>query len=153
MTVIAYRDGTLAADTLVTTGSDMAGQALKIKRLETWLVGYAGSFGSMQPVLNWITDGADFTKPVEYPAGMDTSAILIDKDGQGHYVDSESRFVSKVTAPYMTIGCGSSGARVAMHLGCSAIEAVEAVIDLDVACGGKVTFLTVEGEGDLTLLE
>lgn len=154
MTVIAYRDGTLAADTLITSNLDRAGQCIKIKRVDPWLIGYAGNLGSLQALINWINDTkSDFTKPVEYPTGMESCGMLVDASGQGYYVSDESRYVTPITAPYLAIGCGASIARTAMYLGFGAIEAVEAAIDLDVACGGKVTYITIDGEEDLTLSE
>lgn len=154
MTVIAYRDGVLAADTLITSNLDRAGQCVKIHREGDWIMGAAGTLGSLQPLVNWIKEtNADFAKPVEYPSGMDGCGILVNKDGEGFYVDSEARFVTRINAPFLAIGSGGTTARTAMYLSCSAIEAVDAAIDLDVGCGGKATYLTIAGDEDLTLVE
>lgn len=162
MTVIAYRDGVLAADTLITSGLDRAGQTIKIGRLRSapeseedpkyWLYGAAGTLGSATPLIKWISAGADLTQPVEYPNSMEGSGLLINSTGDIFYVDSDSHFVTNIHAPFVAIGCGATAARVAMYLDCTSTEAVEAVIDVDAACGGQVTWIDLEGNEDLTFL-
>lgn len=154
MTVIAYRDGVLAADTLITANLDRAGQCLKIREINGWLVGAAGTLGSLQPLVNWVTDtSGNLAKPVDYPSGMDGSGILVDKNGIGYYADSEARYVTPISSEFLAIGSGATTARTAMYLGLTATEAVATAIDLDVGCGGKVTFIAVNGESDLTFDE
>lgn len=150
MTVIAYRDGILAADTLVTGGLDRVGHIAKIKKVGNWLIGGAGAVGAIVPLMRWLEetdDGDDILSPVPYPSGMDASGLLVHcPTGKIYYTDSDSPFLIKLESDYASIGSGSTVARTAMYLGQTATEAVNTATLLDIGCGGAVTWINTSGE-------
>lgn len=149
MTVIAYKDGVLAADSLVTSGYDLAGHIVKIRQEGEWSFGVAGSPSGIVPITNWVKGGADLDTPIEFPSSLEATALLINSHGEVYYVDSDSHYPVKMHVKYAAVGSGSTAARTAMFLGHSAIEAVEAVTHVDSSCGGSVTWVAIDGSNSM----
>lgn len=144
MTTIAWDGKTMAADTL---GTDHWG--LKEKTLEKiWankylLIGGAGESGQ---ILSWLVD-----------LTIDTSIDDILKDGYKHYEKDKNephllvvdrltlrayrhvgaRFIP-IHREFFAIGSGRDYALMAMHLGKTAVEAVELAKVFDNGTGGEV---------------
>jgi hypothetical protein len=57
MTTIAYRDGVLAADTLLTSSAMRNGYARKIRERDGMLAGASGTLAQMQTFLDWFDAG------------------------------------------------------------------------------------------------
>ena len=79
MTTIAYRDGILAADSLVTLGSTKVhGSYQKIRRIGEYLVGTAGSVADCQAFVVWLKE-CDSTQP---PPKGEYGALVVGPQGR-----------------------------------------------------------------------
>lgn len=143
MTIIAYRDGILAADTLISCRGSRAASALKIRRQSGWLAGGAGSPSILTPVMRWIADGANLWTPINLDKIGDAGALLISPRGEVYSVDTESPYPVEEQAEWFAIGSGSDAALAAMLLDCSAVEAVNIAKKIDQQCGGGTVWLNL----------
>lgn len=143
MTTIAFKDGILAADSLITEGNERVGFITKIGRLECGvLYGAAGRLSTAQKFMAWVETGMDGDPP-------DFTDKDGDQNGKGFVIiDSEiiefgaHGAVDKI--PLVTsysIGSGAAYARGAMEAGLSAEEAVKVACEIDVFSGGPVQTL------------
>lgn len=146
MTAIAYRDGTLAADSLTLGDGVVRGYSRKIVRSEKGTLGAsAGLAGTAQMFWNWIENGridewieAGFSDPLPVNAERNqfgaiivtATARVICVDWQGKAIEIDAPFYAEGGAEIFLIG--------AMAAGASAEEAVRLAIKYDVGCGGEV---------------
>lgn len=141
MTVIVYRDGVMAADSLVTDSWCRLGTTVKIVRSPSGLLaGACGESEDCHSFLEWIKVGGP----------KDTIPKLENKDGDfnAFVVDGERRVwmmgANLIPCPLMTdfyaIGGGASFAVGAMEMGASAIDAVNVAIKYHGGCGLPVRF-------------
>lgn len=153
MTVIAYKDGIMAADTLVTANGTRVAHALKFRKVNGWLIGASGYFGAYKPIANWVEMGADVDKPVDWGKFEDSAGIVVSPSGEVYHVGTLGGYLIEEHSPLgVATGSGSEIARTAMYLGLSAREAVQVAIDLETGCGGRVTWgslSTDDGDGGL----
>lgn len=153
MTVIAYKDGIMAADTLVTANGSRCAHALKFRKVNGWLIGASGYFGAFKPIARWVEEGADLDKPVDWGKFEDSAGIVVSPGGETYHVGTVGGYLIEEHSPWgVATGSGSEVARTAMYLGLSAREAVQVAIDLETGCGGLVTWASLtsdEGCGDL----
>lgn len=134
MTVIAYRDGILASDSLVCSGDVYSGMAKKIAKAEGYLFGMAGIIHEMPKFMEAILNGTDYK-----PEDKEFSAICINPMGNVFHFHGEAGSNGlHVTAPYHAIGSGEHVALGAMYMGGSAEDAVKAAIKICRSCGGRV---------------
>lgn len=151
MTIIVYRDGIMAADTLTTQGGSRVAHTQKIFREDGWLIGGAGCLGVSTCGVNWVKAGADLETPVDFGKMSDSSLMLVSSDGELYYASSDTGFLVKESAPYMTAGSGSDIARGALLMGATAKQAVEIAMRIDLGCGGRCVFTSLAGQEDLEL--
>lgn len=137
MTTICYRDGVLAADSLAT--DDACGlHVRKIVRLPDGdMAGGAGDLTEVVQALSWLAGGSDGDPPA-----IPGSSIIFTEAGVPHL--ATSGWPGIALKGYAAIGSGAQGAMVAMRLGKSAQEAVEAVAGIDHCTGGEIDTLTYE---------
>lgn len=139
MTTIAYRDGILAADTLITAGNIRCGTETKIKARGPLLYGSCGSCGLTDKVEAWIRAGMIGDRP-HLKAGEATGSVFVFMpDDKIVWMHEDGDTV--LTAPYWAAGSGEKFALGAMAHGASAEEAVRAAIVHDTGSGGSVTVL------------
>jgi ATP-dependent protease HslVU (ClpYQ) peptidase subunit len=141
MTTIAYRDGVLAGDTLLSYGpTQMPGHFRKVHKLGNGaLYGFAGSaeVGEiMRRRLINIGQNDGILEDATDLKGEPFEAILVQPDGETFFF--ENRTWCRLEFPYVAMGSGKEHAMGAMHVGASAKQAVKAAITLDSATGGKV---------------
>jgi hypothetical protein len=152
MTTIAYKDGIMAADTQIVSGSIIQGHARKIDHVNGWLVGGAGVFGCTRPVLEWIKNGHELSKAVVWGNTIkDCGVLLADPDGNCYFVSTSNDYVTQISTPFAAEGSGYEIALAAMALGRDAKRAVKLAIEMDTGSGGRVTWLNHAGTGDLKL--
>lgn len=149
MTVVAYRDGVLAADSLSTCYGSRASAVLKIERVGTWLIGGAGMLGVLVPLRRWVEAGAKLDDPIDFGKIEDSVGMLIDASGELFYASPGDGWLVHNSAEFKAIGSGSDVALGAMYVGASAIEAVSAAKAIETSCGGSTVWLDVHGNGDL----
>jgi hypothetical protein len=144
MTVIAFKDGVMAADTQLSYGNS-ASRAQKIVRLpDGGVAGGCGLWCAAYAVLKFLADGGtEDDDPKTLPNPADCQVLIARPDGSLWVI--EERFpayplLDKVAA----IGCGADAAHMAMTLGLSPVEAVGKVINQDILCGGNVQSMEVE---------
>lgn len=142
MTVVAYKNGVLAADTLVSDDTLVYGHTIKIKRVRHgWLVGGCGNIATLQQFLQ------------KWSAGVAIPAFDTDDDSfsgvalnpRGYFLTYEKEGVIKLDLDIFAIGSGGQVALGAMHAGATAEEAVKVAIKLIGNCGGNVTTLKLGG--------
>lgn len=140
MTIICYRDGVMAADSLISSMEIRRGRVRKIVRTETgWLCGASGYCGEVVRFLEWSRTAigaaeAKFSIDVE---DGDFAAVAVSPAGEVEHFDHKGhRFY--VEAPFYAIGAGREIAIGAMAHGASAEQAAQYAIDWAVSCGGPV---------------
>lgn len=153
MTTIAYKNGEMAADSLINYGTFSNGQANKIhvvaipedggKRVRRAMLGVSGVIWVVQPLIEWLEGGADQD---DIPhcilhAHAEFSCIMIDDEGV--VWEFNNGYFLKCGVDYHAIGSGQQFALGAMAAGVSAPEAVAAAMKHDKATGGPITICTV----------
>lgn len=142
MTCIAWDGKTLAADKLL-VNYGLKRTVTKIRRIGDLLVGGAGDFAEINEAMAWIERGR---KIEDYPKRMSEkdadSTLLVIESGEiliYGFSPIPSRYEDKTYA----MGSGRDYAITAMHLGKSAVEAVEIAIIFESGCGNGVDELTL----------
>jgi ATP-dependent protease HslVU (ClpYQ) peptidase subunit len=148
MTTIAYRDGIIAADSQVTheAAGDKSGagshkhtcQKLYTKKAFGYhaVIATAGESAPGMLFVDWYGKKG---KPPEVLHDTDFTCLVLDEDGLWEF-NSFCR-AEKIEEPFYAIGSGAKAALGAMHMGASAIEAVEIAKKIDPYTGGKVTWM------------
>lgn len=144
MTTVAYKDGVLAADTLVCHGNIKAGHVTKLGQIGPVLYGGAGSLGYLLKFKDWLQSGAEG----EPPENEDTSILMASKfdDGQIFVCEWTPDGWINYRAPHYSIGSGSEIASTAMECGMSAADAVALAITRDIYSGGEVEYVSFEDD-------
>jgi len=135
LTVIAYRDGILAADSLLTFGGTRGGYARKIMRHGSLLIGFCGKSTNFEAFRNWVAAGMVGTFKSD-----DGNVFIIPPAGPA-IVWGTGETPWRETAPYWALGDGDEIALGAMAAGASAPEAVRIAIEHKTSCGGEVVIL------------
>lgn len=135
MTTIAYKNGELAADSLVTSGNQRVGFARKIGKAGRVLYGASGNSTWMHAFNDWVRHGCKGGPPKEEGEDVGEGLIIVDDSIVSVWPDGT---LSAVKAPFYALGSGRQFARGAMACGASASEAVSAAIKNDCGSGGAV---------------
>lgn len=139
MTTIAYKDGVLAADTLMTSGGARCGYQAKIERRGRLVLGHAGVRSNYEAFRDWIAAGA----PGRFTC-KDGNVFVI-APGELPLVWGDGDTPWRETEPFWALGAGERYAVGAMAQGASARKAVKVAMQFDTATGGEVTVLRVSG--------
>lgn len=145
MTTIAYRDGILAADSMLTGYDADCGSVIKIRRnRHGWLGGASGNKGSTTLFMDWFLNTPPRIDVKPAPTVDDNSAdgIVILPGGRVFFW-SGSAALWAVIAPFHTLGSGMRFAMGAMAMGASAREAVGVAKKFDVYTGGRIATLSL----------
>lgn len=145
MTVIAFRDGILASDSLVQTERGVqSGFARKIIRCRgDVLAGASGAASSCSRFLEWAA--VNRIKPfIPDEDDKELDGVLFYPDGRVAYYDSNGG-PDFIEAPFHATGIGGEIAKGAMAHGATSEEAVRYAIELSGACGGEVLTLRFVG--------
>ena len=139
MTTIAFRDGVLAADTLISYSTYTNGNRSKIVRCGDYQVGLAGLAWIKEPFEKWVSDGCDPELVPQAVLDNESAFAVLLMDDSGKAYDYAKGYLVPIDAEYHAIGSGGFFAMGAMAHGASAIEAVLAGIRHDKASGGGIT--------------
>lgn len=147
MTTVAYRDGILAADTLISYGTFTNGNVNKIHVVDTptgrVMCVLSGVCWAIQPMLAWLEEGStQETIPHNLLTHCTEFSCLIVND-QGSLFEFNNGYFIECGVEYHSIGSGAQFALGAMAAGVSAPNAVSAAMKHDKASGGNVTICTV----------
>lgn len=145
MTTIAYRDGVLAADTIMCMGGTLIGSTVKIaRRMDGAMAGSAGGATYNAAFSLWFLDGEIGPPPkAEQDDHSFDRGVIFRADGTLEVFEPRGRF--SATAPYFAFGSGKELALGAMFAGADAVTAVRAAIAHDPHTGGDITVLKREG--------
>lgn len=141
MTTIAYRDGILAADTLI-SGNTRSGHMRKIGKIGNILYGGCGSASLVSGFMSWVRAGMVGTPILSVMSGdqhNSASGLVFFED---HIIRFEPAGSFMKTAVYYAEGSGEEVALGAMYAGATALEAVRAAAEWDLFTGGEITVLT-----------
>ena len=144
MTVIAYRDGIMAADSLVTSanGNVREGTIMKIRRLlrfnDYHLVGAAGDLSACVKFYRWF-EGDQHSVP-----GENFEAISVNCRTGKFWGWDDGLEPHEFKAPFIATGFGGNLALAAMYAGASAEEAVRAAIKVNPSLGGPVRTMELD---------
>lgn len=138
MTTIAYDGRYMAADSLMTQESYVAGTFLKIVAVEHGFIGLSGDVEDILLVIDWFNDGMDNDKK---PAVEAVNLIYVTDDGLV-FTMSHRLIPIPMQAP-ISVGSGQDFAMSAMLFGKTAKEAVEFAMTRDTATGGEVVVVEI----------
>lgn len=144
MTTIVYRDGILAADTLMTAGPRREGFCTKIARNDKGdLAAGAGSATEMTAFLKWFLAGENLDDGYPVEKESESSGVVFRADGR---IDVYERGgVLHMNAPFYALGSGGEFAMGALEMGADAVKAVSIAMVWDAATGGEIQTLTHDG--------
>lgn len=142
MTVIAYKDGILAADKLSSAGG-VRGTVTKLFTLGDMALGVCGTMTLALECVAWIRDGAQPDKVPTFQLTEDFQVLMLIKDKK-IWLYEQGVCPMLMENKYYSVGSGSSFAMAAMWSGKSAVESVQCAIDLSTGCGGGIDYLQVE---------
>ncbi len=147
MTAIAYCDGVMCADSLVTGGDIMRGHTIKIARSpKGTIAAAAGQFGicamfrrlvESGELDEWLDQGAKTSLPVKSEQ-HGFGAIIVRQDGAVICVDSNGNAVTGLNAPFYVEGSAEAILTGAMAAGADPVTAVNIAIQYDLWSGGPV---------------
>jgi 20S proteasome alpha/beta subunit len=137
MTTIAYRDGVIAGDSMITEQGMVVGTMTKVGKKGPILFGCAGDAAFAKAFLDWIHSGMKGDCPTT--TREDTQGIIA---FDGHILSFMSHGVDRMKADYYAVGSGQRAALGAMAAGAGAEQAVRAVCQFDCYSGGEITVLT-----------
>ncbi len=144
MSIVAYRDGVIACDGRMTSGSGIISDNVrKIAKGPKVIGGFCGGAEELGPYLKWIEDGAVFNK---LPKGEGTGFVVFDRRVKKNSREIELVMVNKMNYmrlpltswDYYADGSGFKAAFGALYMGGSAEDAVNAAIRHDNDCGGVI---------------
>lgn len=142
MTVIAYKDGVMAADTMLSAHNQQS-RAQKIVRLpDGGVAGGCGLWRNAYAGLKWLADGGDVDAATGLPKVEDATILIARPDGSLWLI--EDGFPAfPIMDKVASVGCGSDAALMAMTLGLSPVQAVAKVTRQDLLCGDPVQSMEV----------
>lgn len=141
MTTIAYRDGVMAADTLVTAGEPHWRWATidKLFRAQDGTIGgVSGTLPGVALFRDWFETGA-FHPP---PTDGDCYGIVVRPNGSVEVWPGIPALLP-MTAEFIAIGSGERFALGALEAGASAENAVRIAMKYDSGTGGEIKTLTL----------
>jgi 20S proteasome alpha/beta subunit len=147
VTTIAYRDGIMAADRMVTGNGIYDGDVTKIMRLtDGTLFGASGASHLKKALITWIESGMAYeTRPKDFDQ-VEFEGILVKPNGSVFFI--EKGFTSfEIDAEYVATGSGRELALGAMAFGATAEQAIDCASKHDTKTGnGKDVLLLFAAE-------
>ena len=146
MTIIAYRDGIIAADSRSTTTGKESGirffdSSVKLFRKPGCIIATAGSSSPGVVFVRWY--GTAEKTPKSIKKDHDWTCLVLDFNGLWEW--DSSLEPEPILEPFYAIGTGCKAALGAMHMHATAIEAVQIACLIDPNCGGLVQSMKLEG--------
>ena len=134
MTIVAYRNGVMASDSLMTNGGTRSAFMQKLFRIDDCLIGVSGECA---PVMRFI-EQFDLDKMSKLSNIVTGMYALIVKGRKVYMYDDGSMIPIDPATQYVAIGSGAPFALGAMAIGAGPVRAVRAAIKHDIQCGGKI---------------
>ena len=130
MTVVCYRNGILAADSLFVIDDSTKcpiGTVKKIFQRGHFIYAFAGCPFNIMNYINAFN--------VSEPLDDDATIIEFRKDSKTFYEISSKGSLNIGIPEFFAIGSGAEAALGALYMGATAIEAVEAACNVNIFCG------------------
>lgn len=150
MTIIAFKDGVMAADTMLSSHNSQ-NRAQKIVRLpDGGVAGGCGLWNRAHSGLRFLAEGGSpddrhvSADVIGGPPCIQDAAILIAKPDGSLWLLEDEFPAFPLRDSIAAVGCGTEAAMMAMTLGLSAVEAVAKVTKQDVLCGEPVQSMEVQ---------
>jgi len=142
MTIIAYRAGILAADTLFTGDRGLKSYGTKVFQLSDGRIcGFAGNPTNFYLFKRFLENEGD--RPTFAEKDRERfHALVLSPDGKLEEWEDE-RISVPIEDEFYAIGSGAVAATAAMHMGADARRAVEIAILCDEGCGGSVKAISI----------
>jgi|SRR5579872_1322793 len=131
MTVIAYRDGIVAADSAAFNGDRRTGTVDKLTKLKDGSVlAMLGGLGEASRLAAWVIAGCKGEQPLG-----DEGAVVVFR--RGGVIDIYEKGTKQIAtrAPFQSFGAGADMAFGAMAAGATAEEAIAVACEHHVWCG------------------
>lgn len=146
MTVIAFKDGVMAADSQATYGNSRLRVNKLVRLPDGGVAGQAGEASSGQAAMSWLAMGGsiDGTEGKAFLPDISGAEVLIAKADGTLWLLTDRFPAFQIMDKTVAIGCGGDAARVALELGLSAVDAVLRVAKIDVYCGDPVQSMEVQ---------
>lgn len=150
MTTVAYRDGIMAADSMLTIGDTrLAHAAAKlVAASDGSIAGASGDTSLCQAFLQWV-ESESMSCCVPPPAAIGDfryTGIVVSPGGTVLLYDGSPHPIRLEPAPYIAIGSGRDAALGAMAMGASAAAAVAIASEIDIYTGGRITTVSLREE-------
>jgi ATP-dependent protease HslVU (ClpYQ) peptidase subunit len=144
MTTVAYKDGVMAADSVITDGVLKSGRLWKITRHDASgaLLGVAGKVTEIVDYLNYFRRYG-ITKTKKFSL-LESTGLIATVDGTVMLVEDST--IYPIEEEFFAIGSGAAIAMGAMRCGVSAIIAVKIACEIDLHSGFPVRALTHSGD-------
>lgn len=134
MTIVAYREGLLASDTLITANETSWAYGKKIIKANGILAGGCGDMSFVQEFLHWASyKNRDELEPPK--SSSSNQGIIISPKNILYYVGKKP---IPLKTSYLAIGSGFEIALGAFWMGASAAKAVKAAMVHNIHCGGEI---------------
>lgn len=147
MTVIAYRDGVISADSQETHSDGRKAHCTKLFKVRGTVIATAGDSYTGLIFIDWFDRGARMED------APDLSMVTIDEDFECLVLEDQdniytiNRFFQKYPTEmldgFCAIGCGAAYAMAAMEMGADAKKAVQVACKYDAYCGGRVKTMKI----------
>lgn len=148
MTTIVFKDGDLAADTLMTTGNLQSGFWNKIEKTDDGrLIGCCGFLSQANELKMWLKNPPG-KRSTTFKSGDDCRGMEVLPDGTVNQFNSGSVVGVAMAGPFFAIGSGDQLAMGAMAAGATAEEAIAICIKLDTYTGGEVESITINPDNN-----
>lgn len=144
MTVIVYRDGVMASDTMCRRGGlKTYGEVKMVRGADGSVHGGSGSVGAFSKYVEWVKGGevGEMPLPGRDSEGHQSFGVMVARpDGSVWLLDEHALTLD--VAP-CAAGSGAEIAYGALFMGASAADAVRAAIHHADGCGGEVVEMRV----------
>ena len=142
MTTLAYRDGVLAADSLVQDNGLIVGETTKIIKCKRgFLAGAVGDCGTIANFLDWVFDGQSGEIDMSAAGSI---GVLVSPDGNIRVFQGvRGSCVLALTFGFYADGTGAMAAFGAMAQGANAEEAVKIACRFDCNSGPPVVSVSL----------
>ena len=136
MTVVAIKDGQIAADTIVTSGNHVLhGQVCKIYKVPSHCgggyIGVSGDLASAKALVAYFLERGALPSDIK-----DVSVLWLDANSEVWCSDGPTWY--QFDAPYYAVGSGEEAALAAMSVGATAEEAVRAACRHVLTCAEPI---------------
>jgi len=142
VTIIAIKDGVMAVDSLISSGTTRVGHTRKWREVPKDLgggyVAAAGFCGLATRIVEQVAEKGPAAS-IENDDGV--NALWLRADGSVWCLDKEAFY--QISGPFFAEGSGRAFAIGAMAAGASAAEAARIACEHDTNCGGAITILGV----------